>query len=307
MQPDIRLTRELADQIIFGMENQDHVFYLDLQTETVVSEPDAPQPDRYVELPEWKSADGYHLMERFVGSLRNPVFRERLRAVLASGRGVFRQFKEVVAEREDIERLWFSFKQTEMRRIVSDWVNDLRELWGLERLELSEDEETLPLIASDFVISECSAAQASRISVLDREAFAENFQGESETLVDLLYRHHRRALPDPHGPDSECLIAETPGADLAAVLWAVTLRGEVTVSVVVQLLVLPEYRGLGLARALLREHLLRCHNRGFSEAMVELAGTACSLEDSLGLLGMNRASGSMRVRLDKWYLQNEAG
>ena len=308
MKRDIRLTRELADQIVFGMENQDHVFYLDLDARTVIPEPPdlSEGEDRYVKLPSWQSVDGYNLMERFVASLRNPIYSERLRTILASGRGVFRQFKQAIGEREDIERLWFAFKQREMRDIVSEWVNDLRELWGLERLNLSEDEETLPLIATDFVISEGNRSQADFVTRLDRQAFGENHESDSESLVDLLYGYHRAGIPDPTAGDSEFLVAETPGGELAGFVWAVTLRsGEVVVSLVTQLYVVPEYRGLGLARALLREHLLRCHKRGYSESVLELTGSAGEFEENVTELGFFRESGTMRIRLDRWFRENE--
>ncbi len=309
MKRDIRLTRELADQIVFGMENQNHVFYLDLDTQTVVPDPPglADADARYVRLPSWRPVDGYNLMARFVASLRNPIYRERLRTILGSGRGAFRQFKDAIGEREDIERLWLAFKQRKMRGTVTEWVNDLRELWGLERLELTEDEETLPLIASDFVISDGDEGHADLARTLDREAFAENYESDSELLVNLLYDYHRAGMPDPGNPDSVILVAETPGKEVAGFVWAVTLRrGEIVVSVVAQLYVLPEYRGMGLARALLREHLLRCHSRGYSEAVVELIGRACEYEDGLSELGLARDSGTMRVRLDRWFRENES-
>lgn len=308
MERDIRLTRELADQIVFGMENQGHVFCLDLDTQTVVPDPPGltDADARYVRLPAWRPVDGYNLMARFVASLRNPIYRERLRTILGSGRGAFRQFKDVIGEREDIERLWLAFKRREMTGTVTEWVNDLRELWGLERLELSEDEETLPLIASDFVISEGDEGHADLVRALDRDAFTENYESDSEQLVNLLYNYHRAGIPEPGSPDSAILVAETPGREIAGFVWAVTLRhGEIVVSVVAQLYVLPEYRGMGLARALLREHLLRCHRGGYSEAVVELIGRAGDYEDNLSELGLARDSGTMRVRLDRWFRENE--
>ena len=295
MKRDIRLTRELADQIVFGMENQNHVFYLDLDTQTVVPDPPglADADARYVRLPSWRPVDGYNLMARFVASLRNPIYRERLRTILGSGRGAFRQFKDAIGEREDIERLWLAFKQRKMRGTVTEWVNDLRELWGLERLELTEDEETLPLIASDFVISDGDEGHADLARTLDREAFAENYESDSELLVNLLYDYHRAGMSDPGNPDSAILVAETPGKEVAGFVWAVTLRRGA------------ETADRDEARRL-REHLLRCHSRGYSEAVVELIGRACEYEDGLSELGLARDSGTMRVRLDRWFRENES-
>ena len=100
MMRDIRLTRELADQIVFGMENQDHVFYLDLDTQTIVPDPPGlgDSETRYVRLPPWRSVDGHNLMARFVASLRNPIYRERLRTILASGRGALYLFQLIFTD-----------------------------------------------------------------------------------------------------------------------------------------------------------------------------------------------------------------
>jgi GNAT superfamily N-acetyltransferase len=309
---DIQLNRELVDQIVFGMENQDHVFYLDLETRTVVPEPagvteteSAGATGRFVRLPQWRSADGYNLMSKFVATLRNPIYRERLRGILASGRGVFRQFKDAVGEREDIERLWHAFKQREMRHIVAGWVNDLRELWGLERLELDENEATDELVAADFVFGDGGERGADTVRRLDRVAFAENHAGLSEPMVDLLYEYRRAALPDPGGPESEVLLAETPAREIVGFLWAVVLSGDgVTASVVAQLYVLPEYRGIGIARSLLRTYLVRCHDRRYTNVIVELVGSGCELEDELSDLGLSRSGATMAARLDKWAREN---
>ena len=151
------LTRELIDQIMFGMENQDTDFLLDLYDQKVVridELPDEGQDDeaRYIPLPEWRSVDGYNLMEKFVASLHNPIYREILRSILASGKGVFRQFKDALKERQEIERLWYRFKEREMRAHVVEWYNVLRESWGLARIGDPEDEGTEVLVLSDFAL-----------------------------------------------------------------------------------------------------------------------------------------------------------
>ena len=89
----MELTPELIDQIIFGMENQISYYYLDLEQgkveeESQLEEEQRTDESRYILIPRWSSADGFQLMERFVDSLRNPVFRERLREALASRKGV---------------------------------------------------------------------------------------------------------------------------------------------------------------------------------------------------------------------------
>lgn len=159
------LTRELADQIIFAMEDQENEYVLDLQElelvpiDEVGSEEDDPdQEGRFVPLPEWESVDGYNLMERFVDSLHNPGYRERLREILDSGRGVFRQFKNTVKERPEIAALWYRFKEREMRSLVIDWYGDVCELFGLDPVE-PDFAETEDLVLSDFAIREATGAE----------------------------------------------------------------------------------------------------------------------------------------------------
>ena len=84
------LTAELIGQLVFGMENQEASQVFDTenlglvesqQAFSAASDGDFPD-DRYLPLPEWKSVDGFNLMESFVINLRNPVVREELRAIL---------------------------------------------------------------------------------------------------------------------------------------------------------------------------------------------------------------------------------
>ena len=302
----LRLTRELADQVIFGMENQDREYLLDCETETVVvaGQIEGPiDPERFLELPQWRSVDGYNLMERFVASLRNPLFRERLRQILASGRGVFRQFKDTLHERPEIERLWFSFKEREMRAIVADWFNDLREREGLERLEMvGVDAETENLIESDFSFRAASQPELAKVREFDGEALAEEYDGISAEIVELLCQHERRGLPDVEDEGSRVLVSETQGGEFAAFLWSIVRSsGSVRVDHIIQLYVVPEYRGLGLARQLLTEYLGRAHGEGAQEVIVDLPGNTAEFERKLLEYGMVRHGGSVRLNLGRWY------
>ena len=306
MNPSLRLTRELVDQIVFGMENQDRHFVLDTEEGVVVPADQAHgdrEEKRYVPLPEWRSVDGYNLMEQFVTTLHNPIYRTRLRSILSSGRGVFRQFKDTVRERHDIERLWFAFKDKAMRDLVVGWYNDLRELEGLERLELEPAEtETDQLVESDFVFRPARGDELETVATLDRESYGEMYPDSHPDIVDLYYSDDRDGIPAPSDPASTVLVAETQGSDFAGFLWAVTRRsGEATVAFVRQLYVLPEFRGFGLAREMLHLFCHRAHDQRWSEIRLPLSGTSLDLEPSFSAYGMEKQRVVLGLDVDRWY------
>lgn len=306
MNPSLRLTRELIDQIVFGMENQDREYVLDTEEATVVPAeqipPDAPE-DRYLELPEWRSVDGYNLMEQFVATLHNPIFRERLRAILASGRGVFRQFKDTIRERREIERLWFTFKERRMREIVTEWYNDLREREGLERLEATATEtETNQLIETDFVFRAAREDDLELVSRLDREVFDEVYADADSESVSLYYQDCRVGLPELSDPASTVMITETQGGDFAGFLWAVIRRSNgAAIAFVKQIYTIPEFRGFGLARELFLSFCRDAHRDGVGELHVPLYGTALDLEPNFLNYGLVRHSAGLRLDLDQWH------
>ena len=177
------LTEERINQIIFAMEDQRHRFLVHRRTGELVREDElaarpglkpsdsgAPQAaekaeseeqetavldgkrdDPYVPIPSWEPMDGFHLMERFVLKLRNPIFTEMLREALSSGKGVFRKFKDIVKKNREMEHLWFTFKEREMRQAVQEWYEGERELAGLQRLA-REPEPPEELLAGDFAV-----------------------------------------------------------------------------------------------------------------------------------------------------------
>ncbi|MDR1596648.1 MAG: UPF0158 family protein, partial [Treponema sp.] len=151
------LTETLIDDIIFTMENQEWVSYMDTVEGFVVGEDtlefgelDNDTENRYIGLPDWDSSDGYNLMERFAAGLKNTVIRTRLSAALNRGKGVFRAFRDILAGHPEAEKLWYAYKNKEMKREVIRWYNALREGWGLERIG-EEPEETGDLVQEDFL------------------------------------------------------------------------------------------------------------------------------------------------------------
>jgi len=299
------LTQELVDQIIFGMENQEREYLFDTKSLVLVpmdeSEDDPEDPERYLPLPPWQSVHGYYLMERFVASLRNPIYREMLRGILISGKGVFRQFKNALKERKEIERLWYRFKEREMRKEVLSWYNTMREAWGLKEIELEFD-DTEDLILSDFVLSRWNEPDENTILELDKKGFFEMFPGIEDVSVKTGMYLSRRYGRRPGGERSVVFIAETPLGDLAGFLWAERniLRTDVETLHVFQVYVLPEFRGLGLASALLHKFCEEISAASFVRVTIELMGGALDLNDVFRREGFVPFSEVLELDLKDW-------
>ena len=194
------LDKLLIDEILFFMENQDGDFLLDTQENQVIDinnyefdeKPDFDDDDRFISLPEWGSQDGYRLMEHFAAGLRNPIARHELSLALNNNKGVFRAFKNVIVQYPEIEKMWFKFKENEMKNEVIAWYNSLRETWGLEPVG-SEPEDTSSLVLEDFILREeetdfCYTAETSegdtagtiRSRVNDSVLYIENLEVSPE-------------------------------------------------------------------------------------------------------------------------------
>ncbi|MDR2070695.1 MAG: GNAT family N-acetyltransferase [Treponema sp.] len=247
------LTEALIDSLLFAMEDQDSIFYLDTREGIVIPENDAElngglKDDRFISLPEWDSSEGFRLMERFAAGFKNTIIRNKLSAALDRGRGVFRAFKDVLAEYPQAERLWFAFKAREMRRIIMDWYNGLREEWGLARIG-TEPEETGDLVLEDFCFRDALPQDLAAVEALHHEYL----DGLRETLRQRVPEKTARSFAAERTgawifPGDHAIIAETGDGDFAGYI-AATIRGDALY--VAALEVRPEYRGLGIGETLL--------------------------------------------------------
>jgi GNAT superfamily N-acetyltransferase len=260
------MTEALLDNILFAMEDQHGEFLVDTQEGLVVGEEsfDFGEPDRdgdrFIPLPEWDSAHGYRLMERFAAGCRNGIIREKLTLALDRGRGVFRAFKNVLSGHPEAEQLWFAFKDREMKREVIRWYNALREDWGLERIG-TEPEETGDLVLEDFCFREPRPDDSPRAAGLHARCMGENGAGTEG-----------RSPPEGGAfPGTLVLVAETGGGDFAAYLSVArenkTLR-------IAALEVAPEYRGLGVGEALFSRVLDATDDPSVSHIIMDLPVTA---------------------------------
>ncbi|MBN1837367.1 MAG: GNAT family N-acetyltransferase [Spirochaetales bacterium] len=297
------LSEETAAQIVYAMEDQQHRFVVHRGSGELLpadGEEARSCPEGVAALPKWRPIDGFQLMERFVARLHNPIFRERLREALASGKGVFRKFKDILKEEREIERLWFAFKEREMLRVVQDWYNEQRELAGLERLELEPpEEEPEELLETDFAIVPAEPGHLDELRRLDRQGFREAFPEEDPRRVQKLYGGRRAGLPGPLEEQSLARVATAPDGRFAGFWWAVERRQELADRLdlnLVQLAVGRRFRGLGLGRLLLKNLAAEARDRGYVRLTVELEGQALCLHEVFAGLGFKPIS--ERLALD---------
>ena len=143
---EFSLSEEVIHEIIFAMENQTSEFLFDSQDlnccsiDKIQDMETTEDKSRFYEIPQWNSASGFRVMEQFVSSLHNPIAREDLKNVLFSGKSVFKNFKKILHSYPELERKWFSFKEQQMKNLISQWYDILRESWGLEKLSEEIDQ-----------------------------------------------------------------------------------------------------------------------------------------------------------------------
>lgn len=149
------LTDDLADSILHSMEDQTCRWMVDAENNSLVPEQNCIDEEKFYSLPEWTSSDGFELLESFTNKLHSPLARTELKDVLVSGRGVFRNFKNVLKAYPEVERKFHFYKDDVMKKRLTEWYNSLRESWGLEKLEsVSDMEEMDELVQNDFVFRE---------------------------------------------------------------------------------------------------------------------------------------------------------
>lgn len=284
---EFELSPEVFDQVIFAMEDQGSNAYIHRRDGTLVPQP-PEDPAEFVPLPAWKPVDGFYLMERFVASVSNRHVRQQLRSALSTGRGVFRSFKNVLKQSRDLERRWYRFKEREMRRVVLDWYNQEREAAGLERLG-PEPEEIDDLTISDFVVVPAQATHLAGAHLVDAEALMELRQVPARDLGS----HLERRRCELTAPGSHLVVACAPRDEVVGMAWARARDpGEWEL---VQLAVMPFYRGVGLAARLLQALVDEAEERGVATLRAQLGGAV------LGASGLFEKAGfsvdSMHLKL----------
>jgi ribosomal protein S18 acetylase RimI-like enzyme len=266
------LSKALMDDILFSMEDQNQEFFVDAREGVLVSREDIDESggergERFIPLPEWDSSEGYRLMERFAAGFRNPVVREDLTGALNRGKGVFRAFKNVLSAHPESERLWFAFKDREMKKSIIRWYNAFREEWGLERIGM-EPEETGDLVREDFRFRGPQPEDTARAEELHRRCREEyrEYAGKNGLTgaLDLFFAENSG---DGMFPGALSLVAETGAGDFAAYISSIRKDSCLYIAA---LEVAGEYRGLGLGEALLSRLVAAVDPAETSAVLVDL-------------------------------------
>lgn len=245
----IRLSRNLLEQIVFGMENQGTDYCLDLVEGLVIERSRLPENllDTQIPLPPWTPAEGFILMEKFVTSLNNPLYQEELKSILHSGKGVFRKFKNLLKERVEMERLWFRFKQNEMKDIILEWLGRYEEY--LELTEIAEEPDMLDdLINSDFTLCRDPHEFLETMRDWDVHLWDELYSDYPESYREEQRRRYREGNPLRIDERNHILAIKDTQGKLASFLWYEVHHGLVLIR---SLYTLIEYRGIGLASQLI--------------------------------------------------------
>jgi ribosomal protein S18 acetylase RimI-like enzyme len=235
------LTGALVDDILFSMEDQEGKFLIDSRDGVIVEADEGMTGEHYLPLPEWDSSSGFRLMERFTAGLRNPLVREELSNALNRGKGVFRAFKDILSRHGEAEKLWFAYKEREMKREIIRWYNALREGWGLEQIGV-EPEDTVDLVLEDFRFRPGGAEDEAAAAALH------------EICTGAAYKSGR---PAEQESKDVFILAETIGGDFAGYISALEDGASFHVNA---LEVKDEYRGLGIGEALLSRFMEQAGN-----------------------------------------------
>ena len=252
------LTERLADEILQALENQEQKFLVDAQNSILVSSENfSADEDSFFSLPECKSSDGVALMEDFVSTLHSPIAKDELQQILHSGRGVFRNFKDTLKKYPEVEKLWHRFKNRKMRLYINGWYNQLREIWGLEKLD-HEPEETGDLIQDDFNFESYSSSNHEEVLFnLKNAASGEIENSASEELKRALFDLWIQQFEEGNLQTQIGIVCHSNSDEFAGCITAKPVygktnsRGTDKIVVLTSFYVLEKFRGLGIGSELL--------------------------------------------------------
>lgn len=261
------LSDELLDSIISAMENQEQVFVVYAENGALVAlnefEEITPDEETFYSLPEWGPADGFAMREEFVNDLHNPQVHQQLQAVLHSGRGVFKNFRNVLKDYPEIDKRWHIYKQKFMSARINEWYNSLREIWGLEKLEQLPDEEE-SIVSDDFSFRNYNSTADSQTVISNvSAAFLDDVTDLPEQVKLAILDVWKAQFLEADSANQIGYVCQSYSEDFAGVITASTISKYQEQTVVITSLFVPEqFRGLGISSELLSKCISELQRNG---------------------------------------------
>lgn len=290
------------NEIMYNMENQNKDSLIIISTGEIIYPTDGEKldGDKLYPLPQWGPVEGFRIMNEFVSSLKNPIVKQDLKSVLNYGHGVFRKFKNVLKGSPEIERIWFSFKKDEIKTKVLNWYNQIREYAGLDLLKEGDFEDEKDLLDFDFTIIKAELSEFEFISVCDNRGFYELYSNYADDVILDMYNKKREGMLNESMFDNDFIfIAKNPTGERVGVVWAAgyTLCNSFSGMDLLQLYVIPEYRGLGIGKLLLNKILDEYRLGDYKDFIVNCQGKKSWLITYLELEGYKLAFQELSFRL----------
>ena len=263
---EFTLTDELIEAIISAMENQEAAFAVNAEASSLVQLDESVKVDDniFYGLPEWKPADGFALREAFVNQLFVQQVQRELKIVLHSGRGVFKNFRNVLKDYPDVDKRWHIFKYKFMSARITDWYNSLRQVWGLEKLDyFSETDDDL--VHDDFSFEEYKSGENQKEVLQQTCAFLTD---DSSELPDDFRKSYYTLLEDRFKTydlvGQKGVLCRSQADEFAGCITAAVMVGNQEKTMVMTSFFVPEnFRGLGIGTELVNLLLnqLRVHGK----------------------------------------------
>lgn len=256
------LTDELTTSIISAMENQESDFLVDAQSGILVESTGGADDKRFYCLPEWDAPDGFAMREAFVARLHSPIAKDALQQVLHSGRGVFRNFRDVIKNYPEVDKRWHIFKRNAMSARINEWYDSLCEIWGLEKLDhFSESDESL--VHDDFSFAKYDSSADMDEILLNVSACFKDDDTLPGYVQNFMYDLWRGGFKSADSAGQAGFVCRSLSDDFAGCITASSFSAsQEKVTVITCFFVTEQYRGLGIAAELLAMLTNECRSLG---------------------------------------------
>lgn len=259
------LSVSLFNEIESALENQNVKFLVDAQSQSLIQNDGQLKADnkQFYELPEWTSANGFKLRQDFVSNLNAPLAKEELQAVLHSGRGVFKTFRLLLKKYPEVEKKWFLYKNRVMGSYINGWYNELREIWGLEKLDyIPESDEYLIHDDFTFVDYDSDVDNKNIVQQLNAYYFSEA-QDLPEELRQAFFEIWKSGFEAANINGQTGLVCKSYSDDFAGIVTASPVSGKQDNIMMLTTLYVPvNFRGLGIGTELLSMYLSKLKESG---------------------------------------------